>query len=223
MIKKNNLKNKWILLFAIVFAMQLIGNILNAENLQIFTKPLLLIVLFLFYFFESKKENETNKFILAALAFSWLGDVLLIFQEEKAILFTLGLTAFLIAHICYTYYFAKILTAKMQTIAFPLYLCVGIYAVCFYFFLLPKLGAMQFPVLIYALTISCMLIATFQVYFKNRSYLLCAIGALLFVLSDSILAINKFYEQFEAASFLIMLTYGLAQLLLVFGILKKIN
>jgi uncharacterized membrane protein YhhN len=43
------------------------------------------------------------------------------------------------------------------------------------------------------------------------------LGALLFVISDSILAINKFYQPFEAAGVLIMLTYGLAQFFIVEG------
>ncbi len=43
------------------------------------------------------------------------------------------------------------------------------------------------------------------------------VGALLFVISDSTLAINKFYKPFEMAGVLIMLTYGLAQLFIVEG------
>jgi uncharacterized membrane protein YhhN len=42
-------------------------------------------------------------------------------------------------------------------------------------------------------------------------------GALLFVVSDSTLAINKFYQSFEIAGVVIMLTYGLAQLFIVEG------
>ena len=42
-------------------------------------------------------------------------------------------------------------------------------------------------------------------------------GALLFVISDSVLAINKFYQPFKAADVIIMLTYGLAQLFIAKG------
>ena len=45
-------------------------------------------------------------------------------------------------------------------------------------------------------------------------------GAIAFVISDSILAINKFYAPFEKSSFFIMLTYLVAQYLIVVGILK---
>jgi uncharacterized membrane protein YhhN len=60
-----------------------------------------------------------------------------------------------------------------------------------------------------------------QVFIENKNYLFCAIGALLFVASDSILAINKFHTPFESATFFVMLTYGLAQLLLIVGIVKN--
>ena len=48
-------------------------------------------------------------------------------------------------------------------------------------------------------------------------------GALLFILSDSILAINKFYQPFELAGFLIMVTYGFAQLFIVQGAIKYLR
>ena len=48
-------------------------------------------------------------------------------------------------------------------------------------------------------------------------------GALLFVLSDSILAINKFYMPFDLAGTFIMLTYGFAQYLIVQGAVKYIQ
>jgi uncharacterized membrane protein YhhN len=49
------------------------------------------------------------------------------------------------------------------------------------------------------------------------------IGALLFVISDSVLAVNKFYQAFEAAGIVIMLTYGLAQFLIVEGAVRYIR
>ena len=48
-------------------------------------------------------------------------------------------------------------------------------------------------------------------------------GALLFVLSDSVLAINKFYQSFEAAGVVVMTTYGLAQLFITEGAIRYIS
>jgi len=54
----------------------------------------------------------------------------------------------------------------------------------------------------------------------GRSMLL---GAILFIISDSVLAINKFYEPFSAAGIIIMLTYAFAQMLIVLGVIKYIG
>jgi len=53
---------------------------------------------------------------------------------------------------------------------------------------------------------------------KNRPAAIRMIaGAILFIISDSLLAINKFYQPFENAGILIMFTYGVAQLLITLG------
>ena len=44
-----------------------------------------------------------------------------------------------------------------------------------------------------------------------------------FVISDSVLAVNKFYQAFETAGIVIMLTYGLAQFLIVEGAIRYIR
>jgi uncharacterized membrane protein YhhN len=56
---------------------------------------------------------------------------------------------------------------------------------------------------------------------NNISYKLVAIGAILFVISDSLLALNKFYVPFYFADISIIFTYGLAQLFIVLGLKKQ--
>jgi uncharacterized membrane protein YhhN len=211
--------NKWIVLFIIVLAMHLTAIVLKQENLIALSKPLLLLALFMYYLFTTTNKNII---IIAAIILSWLGDVLLLFQHRNELFFTLGLASFLIAQLCYAIYFTKQLKDR-KTFSKIILFAVGAYAIGFYFLLLPKLGAMQIPVLIYALSISCMLIAALQFATDYRKYVVCAIGALFFVASDSKLAINKFHTSFETASFLIMITYGLAQLLLVVGVVQYEN
>ncbi len=78
---------------------------------------------------------------------------------------------------------------------------------------------MKIPVTVYGLVISTMLLFALHVAsIKNREaakWLLT--GAILFVISDSVLAINKFYYPFEYSGVLIMLTYGMAQWFIVKG------
>ena len=78
---------------------------------------------------------------------------------------------------------------------------------------------MKAPVLVYGIVISFMfMLAMHMLFIKKRiAGKWMVIGALLFVISDSILAINKFYQSFEMAGILIMVTYGLAQFFIVEG------
>jgi uncharacterized membrane protein YhhN len=84
---------------------------------------------------------------------------------------------------------------------------------------------MRLPVRVYGLVISFMLMLALHLLFlaNRKAGLYIAGGAILFVISDSLLAINKFYQSFEAAGFLVMFTYGLAQLFLATGAAAYLN
>jgi uncharacterized membrane protein YhhN len=88
--------------------------------------------------------------------------------------------------------------------------------------LLPRLGDLQAPVTVYAMTISLMLMVALCGYFTWRkpASIFILIGAMAFVTSDSILAINKFYEPLNNASFLIMFSYLIAQICITKGTLN---
>jgi uncharacterized membrane protein YhhN len=92
-------------------------------------------------------------------------------------------------------------------------------------FLSPHLGDMKLPVLIYGIVISVMfMLAMHMLFIKNKSagqWMMT--GALMFVISDSVLAINRFYQSFEMAGAIIMLTYGLAQLFITEGAIQYIR
>jgi uncharacterized membrane protein YhhN len=55
------------------------------------------------------------------------------------------------------------------------------------------------------------------------SFVLVMAGAVLFVVSDSMIALNKFSEKFAHAGFWVMLTYMSAQLLIMTGLLNQAN
>ncbi|MEJ0033073.1 MAG: lysoplasmalogenase [Bacteroidota bacterium] len=88
--------------------------------------------------------------------------------------------------------------------------------------LFPVLGGLKFPVIVYATAIIVMVMsAIFRFGRTNtRSYWLVLTGAVLFMVSDSILAINKFLGAIEMGGMLIMLTYITAQFLIVEGLRK---
>jgi uncharacterized membrane protein YhhN len=188
-----------------------------------YLKPFL--VPFLFFAVQRSQSFVSKKWLLAALLFSWIGDCVLLFADLGELFFIVGLVAFLIAHILFIILFMKINTVK-RNLNTPVF-WVGILSITIYLakilsVLLPTLGNLKIPVSIYALTISVMLVTALRGAFmwQNKSKYTVLIGAIFFVTSDSILAIDKFYEPISLATFWIMLTYLIAQFCITYGILK---
>lgn len=170
-------------------------------------------------------------FGLIALFFSWLGDVFLIFQHRNSLYFMLGLGAFLIAHLTYVYTYKKariegvethgLLSTQRIRYTFMLILAgLGLVYVLF-----PYLGDMMIPVIVYASVIVLMAIYALNRFGKTSlsSFFLVFLGAIVFMVSDSTLAINKFMQPIPYAGVWIMLTYILAQYLIVEGLLKHME
>jgi len=89
----------------------------------------------------------------------------------------------------------------------------------------PTLGPLKIPVLAYGITISIMMSAALWQYQKleDRTAILFIIGAFFFIVSDSILAVNKFRSPFEKAGVYTITTYIIAQLLIVVGAIRYRN
>lgn len=152
--------------------------------------------------------------LIAAVVFSGAGDVILDLTFEGY--FIAGLVSFLTAHIFYVALFLQgakfrrsMALASVLALAFP----VGMAA-----FLWPHLGPMQLPVAVYISVIASMLVASLH---RARLSLTVVAGAVAFVISDSILALNKFHSPFIWARYAIMGTYYLAQYLIVKGVLQE--
>lgn len=216
----------WIFLFLIVLAGDTIGLQLNNDLLQTICKPLIIPAL-IGYFSSGIKYNNTGiaKWILLALIFSLIGDVLLMFADKNEIFFLLGLVSFLLAHIFYIVFFHHIrIKETIKSNPWMLVIVVIYYAILISL-LSPYLGNMKLPVRIYGVVISFMLMLAMHMLFINNKPAgrMMMLGALLFVISDSVLATNKFYQPFDGANIIIMLTYGLAQLCIVHGANKYIR
>jgi len=190
------------------------------------TKPLLVLLLADYFLLATRGiSSSLKKWGLLALFFSWAGDILLMFQGSDAIFFLLGLSAFLIAHIFYIILFHRIRVAEKIKPAIGYVVIVAIYYAALIGLLAPHLGEMKIPVVAYGIVISFMLmLALHLLALSNKSAgRMIFTGALLFVASDSLLAINKFYQPFTSAGVLIMLTYGLAQFCIVQGLVQYLS
>jgi uncharacterized membrane protein YhhN len=218
------MKNPLLLKFYIGFSFfYLLILLYNLENIAWYLKGLLIPILWLAVYFSD--EFPSKKILLGALLFSWIGDVILLFANISEIYFILGLVAFLISHVIYIILFNKQNKPDVPKNKSVFFIGLGfilVYLTTILTVLLPKLGDLQLPVIVYALTISTMLLYAFSGYliWKKPANTYIFIGAIVFVLSDSILAMDKFYEPIYKNSFFIMLTYLMAQYLIVIGILK---
>jgi uncharacterized membrane protein YhhN len=214
-------------LFSIIYGVILIAELIcdNIEGLKIFhyaTKPLVLFSLILFFLkHKNSLDNQTNLLILSALLFSLLGDILLMFTSNSNF-FMGGLAAFLMAHIMYILVFLKKKNRRKKALFFTVVLLI--YGFIILYFLKDGLGDLLAPVIVYMLVILTMVIMAFLRHssVSKLSYNLVFLGAILFITSDSLLALNKFHEPFRYAGILIMVTYAIAQFFIVLGLKKQL-
>jgi uncharacterized membrane protein YhhN len=191
---------------------------INHYQIGIFiTKPLIMISIMIFYFLKTQnKRNLQDILILIAFLFSMLGDTFLMFQGEKYFMFGLG--SFLIAHLFYIFVFSRNrlkmnLLARVFLFAFSLIML---------FVLKNNVNkSLLIPIIVYMITITIMSITAAERNANLGSYRLVLIGAILFVLSDSLIAINEFVNPIPFSTLLIMGTYVLAQYLIAVGYLSR--
>ena len=153
-------------------------------------------------------------FVLAGLFFSLLGDIALLFPEKW---FTAGLVAFLAAQVFYILAFKPLPGHPVSPATF---LPFVLYGLLMFFILAPKLGPMKLPVFVYIAAITLM--AGFAGgRFVDRGGtrpLLAFVGAVLFLVSDSVLAYDRFAKKVPASRIIILGTYFPAQLLIALSI-----
>lgn len=228
-------KDKIVKLFFFVLLIELLGEILLAKlqfpYLVYIFKPLLMPILIYWYKIYAKKPI---KLLIYALIFSLFGDIFLMFLYISEHFFLAGLASFLVTHLLYLIVFIKHVSTKTKSIflkkpyiLFPFIL----YGIALIFFLTktahPKYIEMQIPVIIYASVIMLMVLSAIDRYKKvnKNSFLLVLVGALLFMLSDTLIALNNFSDIFldikYVARILIMILYSLGQYLIVLGVIKQ--
>lgn len=227
---KSNLSTYSLYGFYIISIVNLFEQVIKLGWLEMATKPLLMITLVVYYL-SSRKGPMSNlaKLMIGALVFSWFGDVILMLQGAIEGIFIFGLAAFLIAHIFYifSYKLAKFeepgeLNKSFVKTRIAFLVFIGGALV---YMLYPFLDDLLIPVFIYTSVIIAMGIFALlrRGWTVDKSFIMVYSGALLFIMSDSLIAINKFMNPILQASLLIMATYIAAQFLIVKGILAHEN
>ncbi|MDG9922694.1 MULTISPECIES: lysoplasmalogenase [unclassified Pseudomonas] len=187
-------------------ALFLLGLHLEFQWLTLLSKPVPMICLLIWL--RQAPAGTYRRWIAIGLGFSLLGDMLL---QWSADLFVFGLGAFLLAHLAYLVAYLS----DTRRLA-PLDLLIAALAAGGMFFVLAGagLGPLLLPVALYSLAIGAMLwraLARIGAVAATSAWL-AAGGAALFVLSDSLIGINRFVAPFEGAGYAIILSYWLGQL-----------
>ena len=184
------------------------------------------LLIWLYLRFVRGHWNRFHSMIIIALIFSWIGDITLQLTQFQESFFLVGLGSFLITQLIYMVAF--FITPGKNTLFFKksyLLIPVALYGWGILCLLSEGLGDMKLPVTIYTVVILGMLLAAINREKKvnRQSYILVFAGAILFVLSDSMIAINKFSQPFELARIAILSSYFTAQYLIALGCARQFN
>jgi uncharacterized membrane protein YhhN len=213
----------------IVAVLEIIALTFEIDKLHQVCKPLLMVAL-LIYFWDKSDKRKSEKwvsFVTLSLVFSWIGDIMLLFTVKHFMFFFAGLSAFLAAHVIFIIAYKKATYRDKFEFKWSFFPFVVIaYLALMAYLILPYIDSViQVPITFYALVLALMILAAW--FRKNQttdeSFQLVVLGAALFTISDSVLAINRFSHTIPFAGVAIMGTYIIAQWLIVNGLLKHQN
>jgi uncharacterized membrane protein YhhN len=175
-------------------------------------KPLTVVFIILIALEPNHPTSSFYRYtILAGLLLSLVGDIFLMPPRDR--FFIHGLISFLIAHLCYIVAF---MYESGRALSLRGVIPFLIYGGLMMRVLWPHLGKMRVPVVFYMLAILMMgWTATSRwMLIEQPESLLAMLGALLFIASDSLLALDKFKGRFRSAQLLIFSSYAAAQWLI---------
>ncbi|MFN5168354.1 MAG: lysoplasmalogenase [Cyclobacteriaceae bacterium] len=216
------MKKFYLAAFVLASFVHVAGHVVAWPELAVYTKPLLMPLLLAYY---ATSGTHWSRWVIGGLVLGWVGDVALMFSGE--FYFMAGLGSFLLGHLAYMFAYREHRVSgagepfskpAQVRIALPILLLASLLVTV----LRPELGGLLIPVMAYAFVIALMVIqALYRKGFTSQdSFFYVAAGAFLFMISDSLLAINKFLHALPLSGLWIMTTYLGAQFLIVAGLRK---
>jgi len=219
------------LLFFILLGIDLYSETTQTNAVSWIVRPLLMLMLLILFLLNAHNTLCFERiFVIISLIFSCLGDILLIIHRDNFFIF--GLVSFLIAHISYIISFLirlrhegdalrqrlTILAMIIISLPFLVYIAFMLYILC------PKLIAntegmkdLIAPVVVYTFVIVSMAYISCLRNRKFPGFWFVFIGAIFFVLSDTLLAFNKFVVPLSTPGLFVIFTYGIGQYLIIIG------
>jgi uncharacterized membrane protein YhhN len=215
--------------FLVVALVHILMILLNKEKARQISKAFIMPSLLAVYV---SAPGNPHVFVVLALVFGWMGDVLLIRIEQK-VYFMLGLASFLLGHLLYILTFVHILglfnlggnavgAAHIDLPALALNALPGIGLGIVVFRLIKPPKDMYAPVILYMIILEALAFFGFQILLARPDFagLLVLSGCFCFMISDTILAYYTFRKPKMYGTFFLMLYYIAAQAELVLGIIK---
>ncbi len=185
----------------------LAGEYLHLPVLIHVAKPLATIAVILIAGRSARPVSTSYRtLITAGLVASLAGDVFLMLPSDR---FIAGLASFLVAHLLYIAAFGRHGGGVRDAVAATVFALAGVMLA----FLWPSLGALRIPVVIYVMVIATMAWQALSRWRRLRTMdaRLAAIGGVVFLVSDSALAVGKFRGEFPGSALLVLGTYWVAQ------------
>ncbi|MEE9437688.1 MAG: lysoplasmalogenase [Saprospiraceae bacterium] len=201
---------KFTIFYLIVMIVELLALTVIPEY-HLVSKPFIMASLLGFYIVS---VNPQDNLFLLALIFALLGDVFLLFKHDD--FFIIGLVCFLIMQIGYFITFKKKKRIPKPS-AYMLPALLAFTAIFIINSLWSQLSNMRLPVTVYAGSIVLMAAYAYLRHPRLRGYQTVVFGVVLFIISDGMLAFDKFGTGFPNARIFVMITYMIAQYCIVTG------
>ena len=204
--------------FVQMAALTVASQVCGWQELFQMAKPLALLALMFEAWSVSHLPPKTQSWLVRALGLSWVGDVLLLYPA----LFLPGLVAFLSAHVCYIVLLSRDAPWLHSRRALAVFMSVA----ALVYVVLDQHGLpadLRVPVAAYVLVIATMAAQAWgrAKHLGTAGSLWLAWGSVLFMLSDTLLAVDKFVSPLPVAGLWVLTTYYLAQGLIVQGRLSS--
>ncbi|NMC13487.1 MAG: lysoplasmalogenase [Chloroflexi bacterium] len=197
------------------------------KRLEYICKPGVMFVLLLYLFLSADFRNGIFWFAFG-IFFSLWGDIFLMLPKRP---FMAGLVFFLLAHLSYIAGFNNfnlefniasfVLLISIAFSSFNVYQLVTSRKVYFY------RADLKIPILFYTIAISTMLFCAALTFTSDTwpfiPSFMVSIGAFLFYISDSIIAINRYVPPIRINRVISTMTYHIGQALIIIGVIYQTN
>jgi uncharacterized membrane protein YhhN len=211
----------FVIFLCVLFLDLIFVNIDHLYKYRYATKLCIVVALTIHFFYNSSNLLKKERILIfLALLFSLIADAVLITENLTSLI--IGMSLFIVAKICYIIVYSFKAQFDIDRLL-PFLAVTLLYSLFIMYFLYEGISELIVPVVIYSLI---SLIMTKMAYLRykvvnNKSYYFVLIGAIFFMISETIMAFYSFYIPLPYSYTLIILTYAISQFLSVRGILLQ--